>query len=57
MDDYHEFIVKSDIKNVESGIIAAWFGLPGGGIQYKLPQMVSDLLRKGVLAEVTPHEL
>ena len=35
-------IVK-DIENVGEGVIAPWFGDPGGGIQYKLPKSVKEL--------------
>ena len=37
IEEYSVFVIKKDIKDVLSGVAAAWFGEPGGGTQYKLP--------------------
>jgi len=34
---------------VYSGITAPWFDQPGGGIQYKLPMSISDLISQGYI--------
>jgi hypothetical protein len=40
--------------DVQAGRSAAWFGQPGGGMQYELPRRVADLLKSGHLERVTP---
>lgn len=47
---YHLFEVIKDIENFKEAEVAAWFGQPGGGIQYKLPKKISEL--KEYLVEV-----
>ena len=42
--DFHTYIVCRNIEGVEKGKIAPWFGQAGGGIQYKLPDRISNLL-------------
>lgn len=42
--NYHRYRVLKTIKRAEQGIIAAWFGRAGGGIQYKLPASIAKLL-------------
>ncbi len=42
--DFHLYVVLRDIEGVEKGKIAPWFGQAGGGIQYKLPERISQLL-------------
>lgn len=37
-EEYHVYQIVKDIENVQKAEIAAWFGQPGGGIQYKLPK-------------------
>lgn len=34
---------------VQGGIAAPWFGQPGGGVQYKLPSSVADLIDQGII--------
>ncbi len=40
--------------NVQSGRVAPWFGQPGGGTQYELPESVESLIRSGHLERVCP---
>lgn len=40
---YYIFEVIKDIENVQEAEVAAWFGQPGGGIQYKLPRKIVEL--------------
>jgi hypothetical protein len=49
--NYHKYRIGNDIE-VESGVVAPWFGQPGGGIQYRLPKDIKTLLAEGVLEEV-----
>lgn len=42
--DFHTYVVRRNIEGVEKGLIAPWFGQAGGGIQYKLPDRISNLL-------------
>ena len=49
IEEYSVFVIKKDIKDVLSGVAAAWFGEPGGGIQYKLPLGTKQLLKEGYL--------
>lgn len=39
LSQYHRFVVKKPV-HVELAIIAPWFGEPGGGVQYKIPDEV-----------------
>ena len=39
---------------VQSGPAAPWFGQPGGGTQYELPQSISSLLESAQLERVAP---
>lgn len=49
IEEYSVFVIKKDIKDVLSGVAAAWFGEPGGGTQYKLPLGTRQLLKEGYL--------
>lgn len=49
IEEYSVFVIKKDIKDVLSGVAAAWFGEPGGGTQYKLPLGTKQLLKEGYL--------
>lgn len=40
---YRSYLVIKDIAGAQKAKIAAWFGEPGGGVQYKLPKRISDL--------------
>ena len=51
-EEYTIFDVKKDIQDVLSGVAAAWFGEPGGGVQYKLSTRIDILVREGYLEEV-----
>ena len=46
------------IKELEvlSGDVSAWFGYPGGGLQYKLNKSIRELLREGYIRKVDSHE-
>lgn len=48
---YSVFEVQSPLE-VQSSEVAPWFGQPGGGIQYKLPESVDDLLEAGIIRRV-----
>lgn len=49
---YNVFKVVKEIEGVKAGNIAPWFDEPGGGIQYKMPRSVQDLLDGGFLERV-----
>lgn len=49
-EEYYVYQIVKDIENVQKAEIAAWFGQPGGGIQYKLPKKIFEL--EGYLKEV-----
>ena len=49
---YHQYEVCKPIDNVTISEIAAAFEQPGGGIQYELPQSVSQLKADGFLKEI-----
>jgi RHS repeat-associated protein len=38
--------------DVEMGIVAPWFDQPGGGIQYKLPKSITELISEGYIREI-----
>lgn len=40
---YHVYQIVKDIDNAQAAEISAWFGQPGGGIQYKLPKKIFEL--------------
>ncbi|WP_407675205.1 MULTISPECIES: TNT domain-containing protein [Pasteurellaceae] len=44
--------VEKAIENVTEGKVLPWFGQPGKGIQYELPQKVQWYLDKGYLKEI-----
>jgi uncharacterized Zn-binding protein involved in type VI secretion len=52
-DPYHAYKVVKPLE-VRSGEIAPAFDQPGGGIQYKAPAKVSELIRDGYLVEIDP---
>jgi hypothetical protein len=41
--DYHEYTVIKDIPGVQQVEVAPWFGQPGGGTQYRLPDTIERL--------------
>ena len=45
---YHVYEVLKPIQ-VQSGLIAAWFDQPGGGIQYQFAQTIENLIQSGYL--------
>ena len=49
-EEYYVYQIVKDIENVQKAEIVAWFGQPGGGIQYKLPKKIFEL--EGYLKEV-----
>ena len=42
--DFHVYCVERPIDGVQKGKIAPWFGRLGGGIQYKLPDRIVNLM-------------
>ena len=42
--DFHVYLVERAIDNVQKGTIAPWFGRTGGGIQYRLPDRIVNLM-------------
>lgn len=52
MQNFHRYRITGDIPGVALGKIAPWFGKEGGGIQYKLPARIRDLIDTGYLSEV-----
>ena len=49
--DFHVYYVERSIDGVEKGKIAPWFGRTGGGIQYKLPDRIVNLMEASMLRE------
>ena len=41
------------IPNVERAKVAPWFGMPGGGIQNKLPMSIEELVKRGYIELIT----
>ena len=50
--DFHVYLVERAIDNVQKGKIAPWFGRTGGGIQYRLPDRIVNLMEASMLREV-----
>lgn len=50
--DFHVYRVERPIDGVQKGKIAPWFGRLGGGIQYKLPDRITNLMESSLLREV-----
>ena len=50
--DFHVYCVERPIDHVQKGKIAPWFGRTGGGIQYKLPDRIVNLMEASMLREV-----
>ena len=50
--DFHVYRVERPIDGVQKGKIAPWFGRTGGGIQYKLPDRIVNLMEASMLREV-----
>jgi hypothetical protein len=46
---YTEYTVLQDIPNVRQSEAAPWYGHPGGGVQYELPDIVQNLLDDNIL--------
>ena len=55
-DDFHVYCVERPIDGVQKGKIAPWFGRTGGGIQYKLPDRIVNLMEASMLREVDLSE-
>ena len=57
--DFHVYLVERVIDNVQKGKIAPWFGRAGGGIQYKLPDRIINLINAAppYLSDVTDEEV
>ena len=46
---YNEYRVIKDIPPVQQAEVAAWFDMPGGGVQYKLPASINELMEMGYI--------
>jgi Tuberculosis necrotizing toxin len=46
---FNTYRVAQPITGVQAGITAPWFGQPGYGVQYLLPNSVQWLLDEGIL--------
>jgi hypothetical protein len=46
---YQEFEVLKPIPGVTKSIVAPWGGSTGGGIQFRLPMTIKDLIKKGYI--------
>ena len=49
---YHIYEVRNNINNVQSGLAAPWFGERGMGVQYELPDTVSNLKNRNDLEDL-----
>ena len=54
--DFHVYRVERAIDGVQQGKIAPWFGRTGGGIQYKLPERIVQLMQDAFLTEEMEEE-
>ncbi|WP_157658465.1 glycohydrolase toxin TNT-related protein, partial [Burkholderia ubonensis] len=55
--EYHGYEVTVPIEGVRAGPAKPWFGKPGGGTQYRLPQSVDSYSLNGALIEINrPHK-
>ena len=55
--DFHVYCVERPIEHVEKGKIAPWFGRTGGGIQYKLPDRIVNLMNAAAPFLSEPDEI
>lgn len=46
---YKKYKVIKDIPNTKKGKAIPWFGQPGNGIQYELPEGIDDLITGGYI--------
>ena len=46
---YQEFVVAKEIPQTIQAKIAAWGDSVGGGLQYELPMLIKELIRKGYI--------
>ena len=49
LSEYFEIELTADIPNVQQAEVAPWFDMPGGGIQYKLPASIQELMDRGYI--------
>ena len=49
---YFKYKVVKPIPNVEMGYIKPWFGFPGGGYQYHLPNSVQYYIDNGFIIKL-----
>ena len=49
--EFHSYVVVKELPVFE-GETAPWFGQPGGGTQYYLPDFIPNLIRDGYLEEL-----
>jgi hypothetical protein len=49
---YTEYVVVKPIPKTVQSEVAPWGGDPGGGLQYKLPMPISELIEKGYIKPV-----
>jgi len=49
---YTKYVVLKPIPNVRTGEAIPWFGEPGMGIQYELPENIDDLLKEGYIQKI-----
>jgi hypothetical protein len=49
---YTKYRIKKDIPDVKAGEAIPWFGEPGMGIQYELPENIDDLLKGGYIEKI-----
>ena len=48
---YSQFEICKPI-NVEQSVVFPWFDEPGGGIQYRMPSSIKDLLDRGIIRRI-----
>ena len=49
--DYRVYRLHDPLRAV-TGVAVPWFGQPGGGIVYLLPQSIRELIQRGILTEI-----
>ncbi|AFK85433.1 MULTISPECIES: TNT domain-containing protein [Thermoanaerobacterium] len=51
LNKYHVYEVVKPFEGLE-GKTAPWFDQPGGGIQYKMPKTIKELINEGYIRKV-----
>lgn len=50
--NYKEYVVLKPIKGIQKAEVAPWFDMPGGGTQFKLPEIIDVLKEYKFIKEI-----